>query len=178
MEILTFIDGQFQSIRQFMADGGPVLWVLAGIVFWCWVLIIERISYFSFVYPKTRAELMRRWQQRNDHFSWRSRAIREGWLAVAELELRKNLKMIKLLVSVCPMTGLLGTVTGMISVFDIMAVQGSSDPKLMASGISLATFPTLAGMVAALAGMFAHARLVKKSTRLEAELERSLRSQA
>ncbi|MFA0621926.1 MotA/TolQ/ExbB proton channel family protein, partial [Vibrio sp. 10N.222.49.A4] len=53
----------------------------------------------------------------------------------------------------------------------------SSDPKLMASGISLATLPTLAGMVAALAGMFVHARLAKVCNRLELKLEKSLRSQ-
>jgi biopolymer transport protein ExbB len=75
------------------------------------------------------------------------------------------------------MIGLLGTVTGMISVFDVMAIEGSSNPQLMASGISMATLPTLAGMVAALAGMFVHARLVKRSRTLESGLERSLRSQ-
>lgn len=37
------------------------------------------------------------------------------------------------------MIGLLGTVTGMISVFDVMAVQGTSNARLMAAGISMAT---------------------------------------
>lgn len=76
------------------------------------------------------------------------------------------------------MLGLLGTVTGMISVFDVMANQGSSQPKLMASGISLATLPTMAGMVAALAGMFVHARLAKICRRKEHQLEKALRSQS
>lgn len=75
------------------------------------------------------------------------------------------------------MLGLLGTVTGMISVFDVMANQGSSNPKLMASGISLATLPTMAGMVAALTGMFFHARLMKACQLREIKLEKSLRSQ-
>ncbi len=64
----------------------------------------------------------------------------------------------------------------MISVFDVMATQGSSDPKLMASGISLATLPTMAGMVAALTGMFLHARLFKACQKREIHLEKSLRS--
>ncbi|MDF5501843.1 MotA/TolQ/ExbB proton channel family protein, partial [Vibrio parahaemolyticus] len=103
--------------------------------------------------------------------------IREGWIAKAQIELRQNLSTIKLLVAVCPMLGLLGTVTGMITVFDVMASQGSSNPKLMASGISLATLPTMAGMVAALAGMFIHARLSKVCERKAIQLEQSLRSQ-
>ncbi len=166
------------SINQFMRDGGTVLWALAAVVLLCWILIAERISYFVINFPRTQDELINRWKQRADHSSWHARVIRDGWLASAELGLRANLKTIKVLVTLCPMIGLLGTVTGMISVFDMMSIQGSSNPKLMAAGISMATLPTLAGMVAALSGMFAHARLMKKSNKLEAKLKRSLRSQS
>jgi biopolymer transport protein ExbB len=51
------------------------------------------------------------------------------------------------------MLGLLGTVTGMIEVFDVMAISGSGNTRAMASGVSKATIPTMAGMVAALSGM-------------------------
>ena len=46
--------------------------------------------------------------------------------------------------------GLMGTVTGMIEVFDVMAISGSGNPRSMAAGVSKATVPTMAGMVAAL----------------------------
>ena len=51
------------------------------------------------------------------------------------------------------MLGLLGTVTGMIEVFDVMAISGSGNARGMAGGVSQATLPTMAGMVAALSGM-------------------------
>jgi biopolymer transport protein ExbB len=51
------------------------------------------------------------------------------------------------------MFGLLGTVTGMIEVFDVMASTGSGNARGMAAGVSKATLPTMAGMVAALSGM-------------------------
>lgn len=105
-----------------------------------------------------------------DHQSWYAHAIRDGWLSDAKIALNKNLNFIKVLVAICPMLGLLGTVTGMISVFDVMATQGSSQPRLMASGISLATLPTMAGMVAALAGMFIYARLAKACQMRELKL--------
>jgi biopolymer transport protein ExbB len=60
---------------------------------------------------------------------------------------------IKTLIALCPMLGLLGTVTGMIEVFDVMAISGSGNTRAMASGVSKATIPTMAGMVAALSGM-------------------------
>ncbi len=177
MELFNPIYHSLFSIERFMHDGGSVLWGLALVVVVCWLLIMERIAYFSLYFPKQRAQLIERWQSREEHFSWFARAIRDGWLAESSIGLRANLTTIKLLVSICPMIGLLGTVTGMISVFDVMAIEGSSNPQLMASGISMATLPTLAGMVAALAGMFVHARLVKRSRTLESSLERSLRSQ-
>ena len=59
-----------------------------------------------------------------------------------------------MLIKLCPLLGLLGTVTGMIHVFDVMAVTGTGNARAMASGISLATIPTMAGMVIAIAGLY------------------------
>lgn len=64
--------------------------------------------------------------------------------------------MIKVCVSLCPLLGLLGTVTGMIVVFHVMAVTGGGDARSMAGGVSRATIPTMAGMVAAISGVFAN----------------------
>ncbi len=167
----------FLPLSEFMAQGGTVLWWLAAVVALCWLLVVERVIYLAFTFPKQRKQWVEQWHARNDHQSWHAHAIREGWIGQAHIALTQNLNVIKVLVAICPMLGLLGTVTGMISVFDVMATQGSSNPKLMASGISLATLPTMAGMVAALAGMFVHARLAKTSRLFELKLEKSLRSQ-
>ncbi|WP_163920367.1 MotA/TolQ/ExbB proton channel family protein [Photobacterium sp. Alg240-V54] len=165
------------SLSHFMAQGGVILWWLAAVVAVLWLLVFERVIYLAFYFPQQRQHWIALWAARVDHQSWYAHAIRDGWLADAKIALNKNLNFIKVLVAICPMLGLLGTVTGMISVFDVMATQGSSQPRLMASGISLATLPTMAGMVAALAGMFIHARLAKACQMRELKLEKSLRSQ-
>ena len=79
--------------------------------------------------------------------------IRRMLVSEMELKLNRGLGFIKTIVAVCPMFGLLGTVTGMIEVFDVMAVTGSGNARGMAAGVSKATLPTMAGMVAALSGM-------------------------
>jgi biopolymer transport protein ExbB len=71
------------------------------------------------------------------------------------LDLKSTMPMIETLVVVCPLLGLLGTVTGMIEVFYVMALTGGGDAKSMAGGVSKATIPTMAGMVGALSGIFA-----------------------
>jgi biopolymer transport protein ExbB len=76
-----------------------------------------------------------------------------------------NVQMIKTLVALAPLFGLLGTVTGMVQVFDVMALEGSSNARGMAEGVSRATIPTMAGMVSSLSGLYFSAQLEKKSRR-------------
>ena len=47
----------------------------------------------------------------------------------------------------------------MIDCFEVLAAAGSSSPRAMASGVARATIPTMAGMVVALSGLLAVARI-------------------
>lgn len=79
--------------------------------------------------------------------------------------------MIKTLIALAPLFGLLGTVTGMITVFDVMAFTGGGDVKAMAGGVSQATVPTMSGMVAALSGVFAMTYVDRMAIREQQLLE-------
>lgn len=57
---------------------------------------------------------------------------------------------ILVIAAVSPLLGLLGTVTGMISTFDIITEYGTGDPKLLSSGISEALLTTKYGLVVAI----------------------------
>jgi biopolymer transport protein ExbB len=80
--------------------------------------------------------------------------------------------MITTLIALCPLMGLLGTVTGMIEVFSVLSLTGGGDAKSMAGGVSKATIPTMAGMVAALSGLFVNtylSRIAEREDRLFAD---------
>jgi biopolymer transport protein ExbB len=77
----------------------------------------------------------------------------------------RNIALIQTCVALCPLLGLLGTVTGMVEVFEVMAISGSGNPRSMASGVSKATIPTMAGMVAALSGIAMSTYLLRKAGR-------------
>jgi biopolymer transport protein ExbB len=164
----------WESVRDFIATGGDVLYVVAFVLFVMWVLIIERFWFIAREYPVLRDDIIRKWNARTDTTSWYAHKIRDAWVSEASTKLSERINVIKTLVAVCPMVGLLGTVTGMIAVFEIMAVQGTGNPRLMAAGISMATIPTMAGMVACLSGVFVTSKLEGKVKTAVHELADSL----
>ncbi len=80
--------------------------------------------------------------------------------------LEKGLSMIKLLASVAPLLGLLGTVTGMIATFQSISLFGTGDPKLMANGISQALVTTMLGLCVAIPLLFLHSLVASRSRML------------
>ncbi len=74
--------------------------------------------------------------------------------------------LIKLLAAVTPLLGLLGTVIGMIITFQTITLFGTSDPKLMAGGISTALVTTVLGLSMAIPLLFAHTFIVSRSRRI------------
>jgi len=155
----------YGAVRDFVETGGDVLLVLLAVTFGMWILILERYWFFSWVHPKTADRVQSRWDARADHQSWRAHKIRLLLLTEVEIELQRGLQIIKSLVALCPMLGLVGTVTGMIEVFDVMAIAGSGNVRGMAGGVSKATLPTMAGMVAALSGLLFSAQLERRAKR-------------
>lgn len=87
-------------------------------------------------------------------------------------KLERFLPVIATLGSVAPMLGLLGTVTGMISTFNMIVAYGTGDPGIMAGGISEALITTVAGLVIAIPVVLVHSAL---SGRVERALEDSER---
>jgi biopolymer transport protein ExbB len=143
-----------EAVSDFINRGGDVLIVIFIVTAAMWTLILERQYYFRIAYPSLRKSTLGKWHQRGDQFSWRAQQIRALWISEASSELNRSITMINTLVALCPLLGLLGTVTGMIEVFDVMATAGNSNARAMAAGVSKATIPTMAGMVAALSGLY------------------------
>ena len=143
----------FDAIRDFLEAGGNVLRIIMVTTVFMWALIVERLMYWSSAHASVSKRAQRAWAARSDHKSWHAHAIRERLISETVQEASRFNNVIRALVAVTPLLGLLGTVTGMVEVFDVMAVTGSSNARLMAAGISKATIPTMAGLVASLSGL-------------------------
>jgi biopolymer transport protein ExbB len=154
----------FFAIRDFFEAGGDVLYGILVVATLMWTFIIERLWYLYGEMPKRISRAREEWDSRDDTTSWYARRIRDLLISEISLHAKQYLLMIKTLMAVLPLLGLLGTVTGMIQVFDVMAVTGTSNARLMAGGVSAATIPTMAGLVAALSGVYAVTFLENKAS--------------
>ncbi|ANO51426.1 MotA/TolQ/ExbB proton channel family protein [Woeseia oceani] len=164
----------FEAIRDFMDLGGPVLRWIAVTIFVMWVLIVERLMYFRSSMKTLAAETLESWEARPERKSWGAHQIREGMISRFEMASTRSIPMIQTLVALCPLLGLMGTVTGMIKVFEVMAVSGSGNVRAMAAGVSQATVPTMAGMVGALSGVLLVTLLSRRAAREVEFLQDSL----
>mgnify|MGYP003624855540 CR=1 FL=1 len=159
----------FWLLRDFLDSGGWVLWSILLVTVLLWTLMLERLWFLARVFPGESVQL------RVDRTSQAARHIRTAWLSRAQQHLTRFLPMVRVLIAVCPLLGLLGTVSGMIEVFDVMALSGNGNPRAMAAGVSRATVPTMAGMVIAISGLFCLARLDQQSRRALQRLNDRLR---
>ena len=166
----------FNTLRDFMSAGGSVLWLIAILAAFMWAIILERIWYFNAGHKVYMDELKSEWDSLSDHTTWKADAIKEKLISQARTEVNRYLPLINTCVALAPLFGLLGTVTGMIEVFQVMAFTGGGDARSMAGGVSKATLPTMAGMTTALSGVFATIYLNSARNREELSIKDTIKS--
>ncbi len=104
--------------------------------------------------------------------------VEEEWeIAVSDALLQQSVRidrfsgMILVIAAVSPLLGLLGTVTGMIATFDVITTFGTGDPKMLASGISVALVTTQVGLIVAIPALMLGNLLSGWAERIKSELE-------
>ena len=78
---------------------------------------------------------------------------------------------ILVIASVSPLLGLLGTVTGMISTFDVITEFGTGDPKLLSGGISIALVTTKLGLIIAIPALLVGSLLSAWARNIKRDME-------
>jgi len=154
MPLLEGVQGLFSGVPELIEGGGPyVFWIfVSGVVLW--TLVLERYWYFRRVLPARSASLLEQWKARGDHVSWCARQIRQAMISRVNAEMTANLPLLRVLVPLSPLLGLVGTVSGMLEVFDSMALRGSADARTMASGVSHAMICTMTGLAVSITGLY------------------------
>ena len=151
----------YYALSGFFAQGGNVLWLIAGLTFLLWTLVFERWWYFRTEHKNVVEQAMNVWEGRTERRSWSAHAIRDSIISETAEKITGNLQLVQTCVALAPLLGLLGTVTGMVAVFEAMATQGGN-ARSMAAGVSQATIPTMAGMIVSISGLLGTTWLQRK----------------
>lgn len=89
-------------------------------------------------------------------------------------KLEKGLNTIKIIASIAPLLGLLGTVLGILSAFKVISDAGLSNPSLFAGGIAMALITTVGGLIVAIPHFVGYNYLVSALDNYEIQLEKDL----
>lgn len=143
-----------EAVAALVKNGGHfVVYIyLAGLIMW--TLIAERIWFFKVRLPGLVRGGLRIWDLRQDKQNWGSHQIRKALISQLNVEMTQNMPMLKVMVPLCPLLGLVGTVEGMLDIFDAMSILGSADARSMAGGVSKAMNCTMTGLAVSITGMY------------------------
>lgn len=143
-----------RGIIELSNDGGPfVIWIFGSGVL-MWAIIAERYWFFSRILPKQVDAMQAEWHARTDHTSWCARQIRQAMISRLNSAMTTSFPVMQVLVPMSPLLGLIGTVSGMLEVFDSMALRGNADARSMASGVSAAMICTMTGLAVSITGLY------------------------
>ena len=186
--------------RRFIKAGGPVMVPLGLLPLWALVLVILKLFQFIGKRSSARKTFTQSIQllENGDRQGVRTYIGRRRGAAArtvaccmdkatttrqtAESAARESvyaettrlgahLNTLAVIAGVAPLLGLLGTVTGMIRLFEVITRFGTGDPKLLAGGISEALITTEVGLIIAVPVLLLHNFLRNYKNRITAELQ-------
>jgi biopolymer transport protein ExbB len=118
----------------------PLLFALSILIV---SLFFERLLFYRFQYTSSEAVNLE---------GWRRVAVNRKVASEKRLELFNNIEFMEGLVKVASLLGLLGTVIGIVALFETLQFQGSKD--MLFYGVYRATVPTMIGISISIVGLF------------------------
>ena len=85
--------------------------------------------------------------------------------------LERGLAVLEIVAGISPLIGLLGTVLGMVTVFNAITAEGLGNPQVLSDGISKALITTVGGLSVAIPALAAHAMLSRRVEELAIEMQ-------
>lgn len=158
----------FKTYSNFINQGGPVVLILFLISIYLFILISAKFKFLfiDVAIVKNQYDKNLKNISKDKFYLLNLSSLKCDFRSV----ITKDFYIIQTLIALCPVLGLLGTVTGMIEVFDVVSFFGTGNARALASGITKATLPTMTGMAISIVGLLTFTILNSKSQSLIAKL--------
>ena len=162
-------------LDELFIRGGPVLYVLFLLTLIIAFLFINKYLYIFNKSQKLIEESIKDFSDKYPPATTDFKFLKEKVIASIKRESNKNLKVLEGFIGMCPMIGLLGTVYGMIEVFEVLSFLGTGNPRAMSSGVAMATIPTMSGMVITIFGLYFRQDIVSRINKISDSLYDNLK---
>ncbi len=166
------------KLYEYIQQGGPIMYLLLVVNIVGWSIMLAKF-YFINIEIKTSAttsdDLTKDLLKQKDSLDTSSLIELAKQVCTSHiLGVEKGLNTVKIIATISPLLGLLGTVIGVLSAFHVMSQTGLSDPSNFAKGISMALITTVGGMIVAIPHFVGHNYLLGMLDKLETRLEKSV----
>ena len=158
------------DLMYYMDKGGVIMYILLVLNIIGFTTMI--VKFIQFLMAKSKSERI----VSEVHESFRGRStdaesvLGKDLLTEKMVRYEKGLSTVRIIASIAPLLGLLGTVIGVLTAFEAISKQGLGDPSIFAAGISLALITTVGGLVVAIPHYIGYNYLVGMLDKLEASL--------
>jgi len=191
-----FLGENLELMTDLIRAGGVVMVPLVILSLVMWLLILERAFFFRRLYKKnmnssTALSLVREntlpdpniyrgavsllvteFIQNRSGSAQLDRHLLDAAVTRINRRMTRSLAVIGVLAAMAPLMGLLGTVTGMITTFDVLAIFGTGNAKAMAGGISESLITTQTGLIVAIPGLYMKGFLDRRAEHLSQRIQR------
>ena len=134
-------------LDELFIRGGPVLFILFFISFLIFFILVNKYIFIYLDKSEWFDQKLDRFIEENPPELFDLNQVKKTYVSELNRISNTNIRLLDGLIGMCPMIGLLGTVYGMIEVFEVLSFLGTGNPRAMSSGVAKATIPTMASMV-------------------------------
>ena len=165
------------SMFDYIQQGGPVMYLLLflniigfSLLIWKGFSVFEARKNFG----KTKSQLLDKLDSLKETAQSEISHIIKSEVQLFVHGLESGLNTIKIIASIAPLLGLLGTVIGILAAFKVISDVGLSNPTLFAGGISTALLTTVGGLIVAIPHFVGYNYLAGALDDLEIQLEKEV----
>ncbi len=155
------------ELIAYIQKGGMIMYILLGLNVLGFTLMIFKGVHYMVLYRKQATIIAKIYEVLLSYHADNRSKIGEDMLREKLIRYEKGLNTIKIIASIAPLLGLLGTVMGVLFAFEAISKQGLGDPSVFSSGIALALITTVGGLVVAIPHYIGYNYLVGMLDKLE-----------
>ena len=162
------------DLMSYMEKGGVIMYILLGLNILGFTIMLVKFVQYWLASGSRHKMIEEIYHDIASHDSSAKEKLGREMLNEQMVGMERGLSTVRIIASIAPLLGLLGTVVGVLSAFEAISKSGLGDPSVFASGISLALITTVGGLVVAIPHYIGYNYLVGMLDKIEAKNLRRL----